>query len=80
MEHLRRYELMPYFQYKGQVITAFLYFKGNSDLVHSWDIIMGPHNLSKMMPDDLRALGFNEFDLDIINDRVASYVNHKEGR
>lgn len=80
MDDLRRFRITDPFQYKGNVFRAILYYKGNSDLVHSWDIVIGRVNVSKSLPDDRRAMGITAQDLEAMNQRVASYIEHLEGR
>jgi hypothetical protein len=80
MESLRRMVQGPVFQYKGNVVSSLLYYKGNSDLVHSWDILLGRENLSKMSTSERHALGFRDEDMEIINQRIKVMIDAKEGR
>lgn len=73
MENAKRYTMMPEFEYGGQIVMAFLYYKGNTDTVHSWDIVMRGANLSKD-PVARAAIGFTDQDMDNLNTRVASYI------
>ena len=76
----RRYELTSPFQYKGNVIRAILYYDGNSDLVHSWDVTVGTFNISKAARYERLQRGFTDADLEALNRHVAGMVNAKEGR
>jgi hypothetical protein len=80
MEELRRFQEMPPFRYKGSLFSAALFFKGNTDIVHSWDLYMGRLNLSKMAEIDRLARGITDEDMELLNRRVKSYVDFKEGR
>lgn len=80
MENLRRYRVAPVFTYKGKIIQALLFYKGNTDLVDSWDVLHRSVNLSKAMPDERRALGFTEEDMERINEIIAGTIDREEGR
>jgi hypothetical protein len=73
VENAKRYISTPEFEYNGQLVFAFLYFKGNSDTVHSWDIVMRGVNLSKQTEARI-AYGFTDEDMDYLNTRIASYI------
>jgi hypothetical protein len=80
VDELRRFQEMTPFSYKGSIFSAALYYKGNSDLVHSWDLYMGRLNISKMPEIDRLAKGITDEDMELLNRRVKSYVDFKEGR
>ena len=79
MENLRRYDTWP-FQYRGGIVNAVLYYKGNSDLVHSWDIMLRGLNLSKATREERLEAGFTDDDMEKMNVLIQSHVDHKEGR
>jgi hypothetical protein len=78
MEEMRRYRMMPEFEYNGRVMSAILYHKGNDDRVHSFDITLGRHNLSKMMPTERKGLGFTDFDMEALQRHVQSWITFQE--
>ncbi len=79
-ENFRRYNTLPAFEYKGLLISPLVYYKGNSDLVHSWDLVIRGDNLSKMLPDQRQALGITEEDMRYLDRHVQGMVNALEGR
>jgi hypothetical protein len=65
--------MLPYFEYNGYLLSAYIYFKGNSPIVHSWDIVQPGVNLSK--DSQARAeIGLTDHDMDVINAIVASKI------
>jgi hypothetical protein len=81
MDNLRAYTTMPPFEYKGLIMSAFLYTKGNSDLIHSFDVVTKGYNVSKLSPiDRYTILGITEEDMVKLRIRVQSYIDFKEGR
>ena len=80
MDNLRRYRVAPVFAYKGKIVQALLFYKGNTDLVDSWDVLHRNVNLSKAMPDERMALGFNDADMERINEMIAGTIDREEGR
>lgn len=78
MESTRSYTMMPEFEYNGIIMTAFLYTKGNSDLIHSWDVVTRGYNLSKSAAARAK-LAITDEDMARLNARVASYVRFKQG-
>lgn len=79
MDELRRMQQGPVFQCKGQMVSAILYYKGNDDRVHSWDLAIRGLNLSKAAPDELKGTGLTQDDLLKLNARVQEWVHAKEG-
>lgn len=79
IDNMRRYETMPPFEYNGHVISALIYYKGNSQTAHSWDIVATSVNISKMTQEERLAIGFTDEDMLKLDVRVASYVRAKEG-
>lgn len=81
IENLRSYTTMPFFEYNGMLITAILYKKGNSDMIHSFDVVTRQYNLSKMNPIERQEVfGLTETDMLKLKIRVQSYIDFKEGR
>lgn len=76
----RKYVLTEPFQEKGHVIQGILYYDGNSDLVHSWDLAMRGFNISKATRDERLAKGFTDEDVERMNLHVAGIVAAREGR
>lgn len=80
MDDLRRLELSTEFQYKGRIVRALFYYKGNTNLVHSWDVVIGRFNVSKSARDERYAMGITDEDMSAIDAMIKSHVDHREGR
>lgn len=80
MENLRRWEMMTPFEFKGFIMTAYLYKKGNEDKIVGWDHMMRGVNVSRLSPEErLNVWGITPEDMLKLDIRVKSYVDAKEG-